>query len=43
VTYLCPVCGKQIKEIRPIVYECDLHGEFTLMEIVRAEKEKGKR
>jgi hypothetical protein len=43
MTYPCPVCNKQMSEIRAIVYECDLHGEFTLMEILRAEKEKGKR
>jgi len=32
----CPICGKQIPEIRPIVFNCPDHGEFTMMEIDRS-------
>jgi len=39
----CPVCGKQIPEVRPIVFKCLEHGEFSIMEINRSQLAKGKK
>jgi len=43
IKQLCPVCSKQIPEIRPIVFECLEHGEFTIMEINRSQLAKDKK
>lgn len=36
ISYPCPVCKKPIMEVRPIVFKCPEHNEFTIMEINRA-------
>jgi hypothetical protein len=38
---ICPICHKPLVEARMrIVFECEEHGEFTICEINKAERER---